>query len=369
MKILYISCSKVPSKQANSVHVMKMCEAFAKAEHEIVLIARKGSFKCKDKLKYYGVQKKFKIKKLSFFGGLIEKFSYLISLVGFIFKRSKNFDYDIVYTRFLYAGWLLAKFNLPFIYESHQPPRGKMAHSVEDCILKSDKLIRVVVISQALKDIYLDIYPDVNENKIIVAHDGANIDEGEESRSTREKRDMKNGMKAGYFGNLYRGRGFELILEIAKRLPEIEFHIVGGGEKEIQKRQSFPDNVFSHGFIPHARVHSQMKKMDILLAPYQRKVALKRGTEDTSKWMSPLKIFEYMACGKAIVCSDLPVLKEVFENQKTALLCDPGDVDGWVKAITTLKEEKARDVLGANARSELEKKYTWDARTKKVLGC
>ena len=68
MKILYISKSSIPSRTANSIHVMKMCQAFADNGHEVVLLApdiknrvEKG---VQDLHNYYGVKKNFKIKKL-----------------------------------------------------------------------------------------------------------------------------------------------------------------------------------------------------------------------------------------------------------------------------------------------------------------
>jgi glycosyltransferase involved in cell wall biosynthesis len=84
--------------------------------------------------------------------------------------------------------------------------------------------------------------------------------------------------------------------------------------------------------------------------------------------MSPLKVFEYMAAGKAIVCSDLPVLREVLEHERTALLVPPDDRDAWVGALVRLaRDVPFRHCLGAAARRELEDKYTWQRRAQRVL--
>ena len=67
MKILYISNSIIPSRTANSIHVMKMCQAFADNGHEVVLLAPDKKNKDKKKVdvyEYYGVKKNFIIKKL-----------------------------------------------------------------------------------------------------------------------------------------------------------------------------------------------------------------------------------------------------------------------------------------------------------------
>ena len=68
MRILYISKSIIPSRTANSIHVMKMCQAFAENGHEVVLLApdRKQRYEknINDIYDYYGVKKSFNIKKL-----------------------------------------------------------------------------------------------------------------------------------------------------------------------------------------------------------------------------------------------------------------------------------------------------------------
>jgi glycosyltransferase involved in cell wall biosynthesis len=84
--------------------------------------------------------------------------------------------------------------------------------------------------------------------------------------------------------------------------------------------------------------------------------------------MSPLKTFEYMASGKAILCSDLPALREVLAHEQTALLCKPDDPQCWKAALERLRDEPGlRQRLGERAKSEFEAKYTWKARAENVL--
>jgi len=97
-------------------------------------------------------------------------------------------------------------------------------------------------------------------------------------------------------------------------------------------------------------------------------VSVSSGSMDVSRWMSPLKIFEYMSAGKAILCSDLPVLKEVLTHDRNAWLCTPDRPGEWVEALEHLRDEPGvRRRLGAQARKDFEAKYTWEARAKNVL--
>jgi hypothetical protein len=83
--------------------------------------------------------------------------------------------------------------------------------------------------------------------------------------------------------------------------------------------------------------------------------------------MSPLKLFEYMAAGKPILCSDLPVLREIVEDGRNGLLLPLADADAWVAALCRLRdapEERRR--LGAAARADLVARYTWRERARRI---
>src|SRR4029079_16682579 len=97
-------------------------------------------------------------------------------------------------------------------------------------------------------------------------------------------------------------------------------------------------------------------------------VAVAGGAGDTSTFMSPLKLFEYMSWGKPIVCSDLRVLREIIENYRNGILLPADDVGAWVATLRGLIEnptERAR--LGANARADFLARHTWRQRARRVL--
>ena len=107
--------------------------------------------------------------------------------------------------------------------------------------------------------------------------------------------------------------------------------------------------------------------MDVLLAPYQQKVIVGNG-KNTADRMSPLKIFEYMAAGKPIICSDLPVLHEVLEHNVNALLCSPDNVDEWFETINKIRNNKELALrIGNKAKEIFLEKYTWKIRAQNVL--
>ena len=104
MKILYISKSAIPSRSANSIHVMKMCQAFADNGHHVVLLAPdvKDQYEknVPDIYQYYGVKKNFHIKKLvhpKLKGGA------LFYTIAIFFYLLINKRFDLVYGRFLHG--------------------------------------------------------------------------------------------------------------------------------------------------------------------------------------------------------------------------------------------------------------------------
>ena len=107
--------------------------------------------------------------------------------------------------------------------------------------------------------------------------------------------------------------------------------------------------------------------MDVLLAPYQAKVHGVGGRADIGRWMSPLKIFEYMGSDRAMIVSDLPVLREIVTHGETALLAPPDDVNAWVRAVERLRDPAVRETLAKHARERLVARHTWDRRAADVL--
>jgi glycosyltransferase involved in cell wall biosynthesis len=99
--------------------------------------------------------------------------------------------------------------------------------------------------------------------------------------------------------------------------------------------------------------------------PYERQISVSSGG-DTANFTSPMKVFEYLASGRAIISSDLPVLREVL-NEHNAVLLPPENVDVWDDALQTLAADSdRREALGKQARTDADR-YTWLKRTQTAL--
>ncbi|MFZ1573911.1 MAG: glycosyltransferase [Chromatiaceae bacterium] len=371
MNITYISFARIPSLEANAVQIMKMCDAFARLGHDVELhiphYAIQWTYEpVDDPYAYYGVERIFRILKLPPWAGMRPGYRHstfysALSALRAAWRGGTAFGRD------LRSCALAARLGVPVAIELHGPvERGSRWFSL---LLKSRNLRQVVVISDALRRIMLDKFPEL-EGRILVAHDGA--DSSSDPAVTDEYVVPNEGveLRAGYVGSLYQGRGIELIIELARRLPWVWFDVVGGAPAEVLAREREAEglaNIRFHGHLSYDQAAALRNRADVLLAPYQRNLAVAGGGSDTSQWMSPIKVFEYMAAGRAIVCSDLPVLREVLSPGHTAILCDPGCGEAWAAALERLRDPSLRRVLGRAARREFEARYSWTRRAEGVL--
>jgi glycosyltransferase involved in cell wall biosynthesis len=160
------------------------------------------------------------------------------------------------------------------------------------------------------------------------------------------------------------------MLELARRLPDIDLHVLGGPAEQataLHERAERPANLQVHGLRSLADAERLQAAMDILLAPYSASVETPGGV-DTARWMSPMKVFEYLAAGRPMVCSALPVLREVLVDGETALLATADDPQAWIAAVQRLASDaELRRRIGAQAREVHRERFTWAQRTATLL--
>jgi glycosyltransferase involved in cell wall biosynthesis len=354
---------------------MKMCQAFARNGHKVVLLAPD----CRDDMEggvtdefsFYGVERCFELLKLPW--PKVKGKGYIYGTLAAM--RARSLGPDLVFGRHLLGCLWAARMGLPTIFEAHEPIEvdRRIKARIDSWALRSmingRMFLRLIVISDALKHYYLNRYYSLHD-RITVAPDGAdpipdNVEASEYARSPDR-------FQVGYVGHLYRGKGMEVVLQLADLCPWADFHVVGGTAEDIsvwQSRLLGKNNLTFHGYIPHSEVAKVMEAFDVVLLPNQHRVlAYGKNGNDIGRWTSPLKAFEYMAAQKPIISSDLPVLREVLRHEHNALLCNPDDAGEWVCALTRLREDGAlAKRLAAQAHQDFLDNYTWRARAEKLL--
>lgn len=370
MRIAYLSSACIPSRTANSVHVMKMCQALACAGHEVVLIAPDKAEEREaakgDPFDYYGVASNFVIEYLPWarMRGRGYRYGWRAA------RRVRRAKFDLALGRNPAACFFAAHLGVPVIYEAHSPVEddGRLAKYLFGRLIRSPSFMHLVVITEALRRHFEHAWPNL-KGRIVVAPDGA-----DPIRGDVEPVDFGcsvDRMQVGYAGHLYAGKGAELVIDLARACPQFDFHLVGGTETSIsywRQRIDLPRNLWIHGYKPHGSMPQYLLALDVALLPNQPAVRTYGGTRDIGQWTSPLKLFEYMAAGRAIVCSDVPVLQEVSKHEVNALVCRHDNITDWADALHRLFASPAlRASLGNTARNQLVRMYTWDVRANRVL--
>jgi glycosyltransferase involved in cell wall biosynthesis len=232
----------------------------------------------------------------------------------------------------------------------------------------------VLPITQALSNWLADEYEvDLSAPFGKIAPMGVDLDRYSNLPKPDEARDelgLLAGVTAGYSGHLYPGRGAELLFELAQRNQEINFLWVGGEADAVEKwRRKKSDqgieNLQIIGFVENEQIPLYQAACDVLLMPYQRKISISSGG-DTARFASPMKVFEYLASGKAIISSDLPVISEIL-NQSNAILLPAEDVGAWESTLRDLVfDVDRRQSLGSQAKEDAQR-YSWTERARMSL--
>ncbi|WP_371621567.1 glycosyltransferase family 4 protein [Streptomyces sp. NBC_01116] len=364
MRIAYLHGGGMPSPFANGVHVMRMCDAFAAAGHDVTLYSMPGSDE--DPYTYYGVRHRFPIR-------LVACPDY--TPAGYR-KRAEDVRTlmadgptpDLVYGRDPYALAALRDV-APLVYEIHQLREDLLPADTEEELLGAPRLARVVVITHALARDLRDKYAALGPLPIVVAPDCADPP-GPATMAGLPLPGRPDALRVGYVGHLYDGRGIGLVLELAERFPSLDFHLVGGTDEDRTRwqRACRSPHVYFHGHRPPAALGEYYTRFDVVLAPYERKVYTWGRLGETGRWASPMKVFEYMSHSCPMIASDLPVLREVLQDRVNCLLRPPEDPDAWAGALDELITDSAlRRRIGAEGRRQVLERYTWRRRADAVL--
>lgn len=286
--------------------------------------------------------------------------------LGFIRKSIRNAKRQkaFVYSRQYQVAAAAVEERVYCAWEIHSLPDITGLAFIREGI-DSGYLRKVVLISNALKkDIMLALnLGESYSNSFFVAADAA-----DESKFSVNSNFAAKPV-AGYIGSVYKGKGAEIIFPLARVCKNVEFVLYGVslGDSMLKGYGEIPSNLVLKGKIPYRDVPKAMESFDIALLPNQPDIIVAKG-DNIGKYTSPMKMFEYMASGKAIIASDLDILKEVLDDYQTALLVKHDDIEAWKMALEKLTlDTPFAQLLASNARKILLSKYTYSVRAENII--
>ena len=167
-----------------------------------------------------------------------------------------------------------------------------------------------------------------------------------------------------YIGHLHPHKGVGILLRAIALLPRVRALVVGGHPAEHGDLQQLKDlaaalglgeRVAFTGFVDHAEIFRLMELADLLAMPYMP-------TPVTERYLSPLKLFEYMAMGKPIVASTMSSVREVLRDGKNTCLVAPNDPDALAAGITCVLDDERLAARIARTAFDEASSYTWSRR-------
>lgn len=367
MDIVYIANSRLPSKRANAIQVVKTCEALSAEGCNVTLLipARDENrfHSDEDVWTYFGVKNPFKIVRLPVMDYKILNKIGLNKLWFFLLTNSfanattnylrRNSDSQtVVYTRHDPSAKKIVSsgIDVPVVYEAHIYSKSK-SHR----ILGADGVVGIT--KSLVKD-----YSDDLGCQTMAIPDGVDlkqIDSSPPKLMARNKLNISSKEKIIlYTGQLYTWKGVPTLLSAARLLPHYRFIIVGGYGKYLENIQKgAPKNVSFVGHKDHSQIPTYLSAADVLVIPNTKE-------KISREYTSPLKLFEYMAAERPIVVSDLPSMREVLDDDSAFFFESENSTDLAAKIQEALESN-------SSAKTRLAKKkvleYTWDKRAEKII--
>jgi glycosyltransferase involved in cell wall biosynthesis len=371
MKIAVITNSRIPSLTANSIQAMKVTQALMQLGHEIRMFApRETESVSRESLAaHYGLR-------------FVPDLELLPSVkrlkrVDFIFhaqRAAKRFGADLIYTWLPQSAVIGLWSGYPVVLEMHADVSGIMGAWWMSQFWKANGKKLMTVTTSALRNaLERSTKLQFKNESLLIAPNGVELEKYEGLPNPPEARhqlDLPEGLTVGFTGHIYPGRGADLLFELAKQMSHVNFLWVGGTPELVEfwrgkLTEAKMTNVTMKGFVKHERIALYQAAADVLLMPYSRSISASSG-QDIAEVINPMKMFEYMASGRAIVCADLNVIREVL-NDKNAVFCEPDDIGKWkVEIESLLADESRRHELGSQARKDVEQ-LTWLKREERVM--
>jgi glycosyltransferase involved in cell wall biosynthesis len=278
MKIAAITTSVVPSNTANSIQAMKVCHTLKELGNDLRLwlpAYQRGSW---DELAdIYGLRTPFPVDWLPFRRRL-KQYDFSWQAVSL----ARRWGADIVYTWSLQAALFALMRGIPAVMEFHDLPMGKLG----PCLFRRYIAQRTPQLSlcttRALANALEEKYDfRFQAEALQIAPNGVELERYQnlpEPAAARDALGLKQGVTVGYSGHFYSGRGMNILMELARALPNVNFLWMGGRPEDIAPWQAEIEasgitNVTVTGFIPNSHLPLYQAAADILLMPYSRTIS------------------------------------------------------------------------------------------------
>ena len=406
MKILYLCLDRgipVLETKGAAVHVRSMVAALQRAGHEVTLVAQRltsgdGTGAEVDvRVRAVAVDDTIRtavarLREVDAFvqgsTGIVNEVRRLLyngTVVETLLPELERDPPDAIYERLSLLGTagaeLARRLHVPHLVEANAPlavesaayrrlQLADLARRVERQVLVG--ATAVLAVSRSVRDHAIALGAD--PGRVHVVPNGIDADlfvpRAHDPHARRSLGAQPGEVLLGFVGGLRPWHGVEVLPDLLARLitkgAPVRLVIAGDGPLSKTLRDAFTArglaaHVRFTGSIAHDEIAALVSQLDIALAPYP--------PLDHAFYFSPLKLFEYMGAGTAVVAARIGQIEEVVQDGVTGLLYPPGDFDALEACCRrAIDDAELRLAMGRAAAEHVHASYTWDHNARRVAG-
>ena len=382
-RLIYVHNTTIQIPSANAVQTMNMCEAFRRHAASVELrfpgLLVGNQVPLESLHEYYGVEATFEARPLSapFTPALMRSPAYLPVAKALAYSldamlRDSRVLPDVVFTRCATAAASMRRIYRWFgrahprvVFEAHEYPRDRKRALA---LRQVDAVVAITDVLAAELQFTLGLAPE----RVLVAPDGVRASwlNGMDKHDARSRLSLTVERPLVVFTGRLHPDLVPMLCETAEGLREVaELIAVGSAPDDPDGRvlaqiqhaaeqRRLP--VRFTGVVPAEMARVYQAAADVLVAPYS-------GTLRWARYTSPLKVFEYMAAGRPMVISELPVLHEVLEHDVSAWFVEPNSGSAIAEGVKALlRRPDVADRIAARASQEAPQ-YSWTERARRIV--
>lgn len=371
MRIAYVFDQELPSTETDTEQALNTVAALSRQGAAVTLVLPRPLHREAPSLEalreYYQVQGPFELRRvrgLSPAPRVLEKLGHGLRAAA---SRTLRRDFDLIYTRNIPTLLSGLATGLRVAYETYRPwpDQHPALGAVLAAAMRRERFVAGIFHSEYALRSY--VRAGAHPAKLAVVHNGYDPARFEPPLSREEAR-QRLGLPldrtiATYTGRVSMRKGLGMVLEMARRMPHVLFLVVGSeGHGEVEERAEALANVRVEPWATFDELPPWLFASDVLLVPPTLGPLAKVGNT-----VLPMKLFLYLAAGRAILAPRAPDTAELLEHERNSLLVEPDDLEAAIAALSRLADEPGlAERIGASAREQA-RDLTWDARARRIL--
>jgi len=385
VRILYVH--RTAGARVEGVHIREIAKALTRLGHEVSLFNPPGC----DPMRHaddeaHATESKSSGALRGFIGRLprlvhpflfeLLEIAYSVCIVPFVAWRIWRFRPQLIYERTstcqfaatLTGGW----FNVPVMQEINQTlDIGRLrkvyllrlARALERWVFKRSAAL--LTVSTRFKDMLVERGYDASKIHVIANAADPERFSPELAPSTDIVAPPDGAVVIGYVGGFLIWHSLERFIDLVKQTGPtgvtLMAMLIGDGPERprLEQRaaaQGVSDRIVFTGAVSHDRLPAVIQRLDIAVMT------------NATEYASPVKMFEYLAMGKAIVAPRVPPITEILTDGETGVFFDPDSPKSLGPAVMrVVADPELRARLGRNARQLALRRHTWMRNAERIL--